>query len=44
VRRTLAATAGSWSALDVDEVITGIYEARRVGSRPPIGPDVSPGL
>jgi hypothetical protein len=35
VRRTLAATAGSWSDLDVDEVITGIYEARRVGSRPP---------
>jgi hypothetical protein len=38
VRRTLAATAGSWSDLDVDEVITGIYEARRVGSRPPDRP------
>jgi hypothetical protein len=34
VRRTLAATAGSWVDLDVDNVIADIYEARRAGSRP----------
>jgi hypothetical protein len=38
VRRTLAATAGSWADLDVDGIITDIYEARRVGSRPPDRP------
>lgn len=35
VRRTLAATAGSWVDLDADAVIAEIYEARRAGSRPP---------
>lgn len=34
VRRTLAATAGSWADIDVDRVIEDIYEARRLGSRP----------
>jgi hypothetical protein len=34
VRRTLAATAGSWVDLDVDNVIADIYETRRAGSRP----------
>jgi hypothetical protein len=38
VRRTLLATAGSWADLDVDEVITDIYGARRAGSRPPDRP------
>jgi hypothetical protein len=34
VRRMLAATAGSWADLDVDEMIREIYEAREAGSRP----------
>ena len=34
VRRTLAATAGSWADLDVDRVIEELYDARRAGSRP----------
>ena len=38
VRETLAATAGSWADLDIDEVIADIYEARRAGSRPPNRP------
>jgi hypothetical protein len=38
VRRTLAATAGSWADIDVDRVIEDIYEARRLGSRPPDRP------
>lgn len=38
VLRTLAATAGSWADLDVDEMIEDIYEARRAGSRPPNRP------
>ena len=33
VRRTLAATAGSWADLDVD-IIADLREARRIGSRP----------
>lgn len=35
VRRTLAATAGSWADLDVDRVVHDLYEARSAGSRPP---------
>ncbi len=38
VRRTLAATVGSWADLDVDRIITDIYDARRVGSRAPDRP------
>lgn len=38
VRRTLAATAGSWADLDVDAVIDELYTARRTGSRPPDRP------
>ena len=38
VRATLAATAGSWADLDVDQMIADIYEARRAGSRPPDRP------
>ena len=38
VRRTLAATAGSWADLDVDRVIADLYEARRAGSRSPVRP------
>lgn len=38
VRRTLAATAGRWADLDVDDVIADLYEARRLGSRPPERP------
>lgn len=34
VRAMLAATAGSWADLDVDEIIREIYEAREAGSRP----------
>ncbi len=34
VRETLAATAGTWADLDVDQVIEDLYEARRAGSRP----------
>jgi hypothetical protein len=34
VRETLAATAGSWADLDVDDVIADVYAARREGSRP----------
>lgn len=33
VRKTLAETAGSWADLDIDKIITEIYEARRAGSR-----------
>jgi hypothetical protein len=35
VRETLAATAGSWADLDIDDVIADLYAARRAGSRPP---------
>ena len=38
VRRTLAATAGTWADLTVDAVIAEVYEARRAGSRPPKRP------
>jgi hypothetical protein len=34
VRAMLAATAGSWADLDIDEMIREIYEARETGSRP----------
>lgn len=34
VRQTLAATAGSWADLDVDQVTRDLYDARRTGSRP----------
>lgn len=34
VRATLAATAGSWADIDIDQVIVDIYEARKAGSRP----------
>ena len=38
VRRMLAATAGSWVDLDIDDVIADIYEVRRAGSRSPNRP------
>jgi hypothetical protein len=38
VRETLAATAGSWADLDVDDVIADLNAARRAGSRPPERP------
>lgn len=38
VRATLAATAGSWADLDIDQVIRDLYEARKTGSRPPERP------
>jgi hypothetical protein len=34
VRAMLAAVAGSWADVDVDEMIRDIYEARETGSRP----------
>ena len=34
VRAMLAAVAGSWADVDVDEMIRNIYEAREAGSRP----------
>ncbi len=34
VRRTLAATAGSWADLDVDQVVSELDATRRAGSRP----------
>ena len=34
VRAMLAAVAGSWADLDVDEMIREIYEDREAGSRP----------
>lgn len=34
VRAMLAAVAGSWADLDVDEMIREIYEAREAGTRP----------
>jgi hypothetical protein len=34
VRAMLAAVAGSWADVDVDEMIRDIYEARVAGSRP----------
>jgi hypothetical protein len=33
VRAMLAATAGSWADLDIDEMIRDIYAAREAGSR-----------
>ncbi len=35
VGRTLAATAGSWADLDVDDVLANLYGQRRAGSGPP---------
>ena len=35
VRQMLAATAGSWADMEVEDVIADLYEARRAGSRPP---------
>ena len=34
VRAMLAATAGSWADLDIDEMIREIYEDREASSRP----------
>jgi hypothetical protein len=34
VLKVLRETAGTWSDLDIDQMISDVYEARRVGSRP----------
>lgn len=38
VREAIAATAGSWAAVDTDKLIADIYRARKEGSRPAIRP------
>ncbi|MGH7961816.1 MAG: hypothetical protein ACRERD_08315 [Candidatus Binatia bacterium] len=38
VLKILDETVGGWADLDIDKIIADIYEARRVGSRPPDRP------
>ncbi len=38
VLKILDETVGGWTDLDIDKIFAEIYEARRVGSRPPDRP------